>query len=152
MRMTAFLLAQLGAHAADRFAERIAPLDLAPRHVGLLRWIAAHPGASQREIAAAFGVQPSRVVVLVDELERRDLVQRHQDPGDRRSRSVRLTERGERMLAEVGRVFLAHQADLLAALTEEESAVLGELLGKVAAARGLTDGVHPGHAAADSGA
>src|SRR5262249_31405041 len=36
-RSTAFLLAQVGAHAAAQFAERLAPMGLAPAHAGILR-------------------------------------------------------------------------------------------------------------------
>jgi hypothetical protein len=34
----AFLLAQVGAHAAAKFAERLAALDLTPSLVGTLPW------------------------------------------------------------------------------------------------------------------
>ncbi len=46
----AFLLAQLGAHAADRFGERIKGLGVAPRHAGILRMIATTP-CNQRALA-----------------------------------------------------------------------------------------------------
>ena len=36
-----FLLVQLGFHAAERFAEALAPLGLEARHVGMLRRLAA---------------------------------------------------------------------------------------------------------------
>ena len=45
---SAFLLAQVGAHAAQRFTERIGELDLTPAQVGLLRLVASRPGQSQQ--------------------------------------------------------------------------------------------------------
>ena len=64
----AFLLAQIGAHAAERFGERIAQLDLTPPQTGLLRAVAAEPGRSQQAVAEQLRIQPSRFVALVDEL------------------------------------------------------------------------------------
>ncbi|GAA1990066.1 MarR family winged helix-turn-helix transcriptional regulator [Amycolatopsis minnesotensis] len=141
----AFLLPQLGAHAADRFAERIAPLGLAPRHVGLLRWISHNSATTQRDVATAFGVRPSRIVVLLDELEELGLVRREVDPADRRNRAVRLTTQGRRALTRVGQAFLTHQNDLLSALTSSEQATLATLLARVAEQQGLSAGVHPAY-------
>ena len=47
---TAFLLAQLGAHAAGRFGERIEVLGISPPHAGILRMIATTPSCNQRSI------------------------------------------------------------------------------------------------------
>src|SRR5262245_13703773 len=51
----AFLLAQLGAHAAQQFAHRITDLDLTPAQAGLLRTLAHTPGRSQRQLADTLG-------------------------------------------------------------------------------------------------
>lgn len=140
----AFLLAQLGAHAGLRFAERLGPLGLAPRHAGILRILGGSSGLSQRELGARLGALPSRVVALVDELEQRGLVERRDDPADRRSYALHLTERGRAMLADVGRVAREHGERLLAALSAEERQQLGRLLERIAADQGLAPSVHPG--------
>src|SRR5262245_11034122 len=80
----AFLLAQVGAHAAAKFAERLGPLGLTPAHVGSLRVIAASAGASQQDVAERLRMFPSRLVALVDELQERGLVRRVENPRDRR--------------------------------------------------------------------
>src|SRR5436853_1082146 len=72
----AFLLAQLGAHAADCFAERIEGLGVAPRHAGILRIIATTPACNQRLLAKRLGVLPSRMVILLDELTEKGLLER----------------------------------------------------------------------------
>ena len=48
----AFLLAQLGAHAASQFAERLGVLDLTPPDAGILRLLRIAAGLSQQELAA----------------------------------------------------------------------------------------------------
>ncbi len=59
-----------------------------------LETIAAHAAASQRQIAAAAGYDPSDMVVILDRLEEAGLVTRTRDPRDRRRQSVRLTPAG----------------------------------------------------------
>jgi len=141
----AFLLAQVGAHAAARFAERLARLQLQPQHAGALRILSAKEGLTQRELADRLGMFPSRAVALVDDLEQRGLVQRHEDPEDRRSYALRLTEKGRRTLAEVGRVAREHQEALCKALEPRERDQLADLLLRIAEDQGLTPGVHPGY-------
>ena len=86
-----FLLAQIGAHAAARFAERLSALEITPAHAGLLRVIAASAGASQQQVALTLGMFASRMVALVDELQERKLVERLSNPEDRRTYSLALT-------------------------------------------------------------
>jgi DNA-binding MarR family transcriptional regulator len=51
-------------------------------------------GISQREVAAVLGLDPSQVVLLVDELAAAGLVERQAPEGDRRTRLVVATEEG----------------------------------------------------------
>src|SRR5580658_3319103 len=143
---TAFLLAQVGAHAAWRFAGRLAALELAPPHAGIMRILGAQPAITQQALASALGMQPSRLVALVDELDTRGLIERRENPGDRRSYALHLTEKGRAMLEGVGRVGREHQQALLAALNEDEQRQLGALLRRIADQQGLAPGVHPGYA------
>ena len=52
------MLAQLGAHAAWKFAARMQAISLTPALVGVLRFLARNPGATQRELAEAIGMPP----------------------------------------------------------------------------------------------
>ena len=141
----AFLLAQLGAEAAARWAQRIAPLDLTPAQTGLLRLIARQPGQSQQALARQLGTPPSRLVLLLDELEERGLTERRRNPSDRRNHALYLTDDGIRLMARLGQVGAAHEADISAPLTADERAQLHGLLTRMAAHHGLTAGVHPGY-------
>ena len=142
----AFLLAQVGAHAAARFAERLEPLGLTPAHVGSLRIIAASEGTSQQEVATKLGMFPSRLVALVDELQERGLVERVENARDRRIYSLQLTKDGRELLERIGRVAREHQDSLLTSLTAQEREQLASLLQRVAGQQGLQPGVHPGFA------
>jgi len=141
----AFLLTQLGTHAAARFAERLAALHLGPPHAGILHLMAATPGMTQQALAQRLGMVPSRLVALLDELEAQGLTERHMDAGDRRRHSLVLTEKGRRTLAAIGEISQEHQHALLAALSGDEQRQLGMLLQRVADEQGLTRNVHPGY-------
>jgi DNA-binding MarR family transcriptional regulator len=144
-RGTAFLLAQVGAHAATRFAERISELGVIPADVGLLRMIATLPGRSQQSVAEEMGVVPSRVVALVDNLEGKGLVERRRNPQDRRNYELHLTAEGTKVMAQMRRVGSAHEDDICAALDDEQRAQLAGLLEAIASQQGLTPGIHPGY-------
>ena len=141
----AFLLAQLGAHAAARYAERIGEHGFTPPQTGILRLLRGQPGISQQQLAELLGMLPSRVVALVDELESAGYVERVRDGADRRRNSLELTATGKGALRTIGSVARAHDAAICAALTDKEHATLTELLQRIADEQGLTPGVHPGY-------
>ena len=141
----AFLVAQLGAYAADKFGERAAALDFTRPQAGLLRMISREPGQSQQAVARRLGTPPSRLVALVDGLEQRGLIERRRNPGDRRNYALHLTAAGEQAMAALSQASLEHEQAISAPLTHAERAQLSELLGKLAAAHGLVPGVHPGY-------
>ena len=66
----AFLLAQIGTHAGELFAERLKPLELVPAEAGILRILAASSGISQQALAQMLGMYPSRLVAVIDTMER----------------------------------------------------------------------------------
>jgi DNA-binding MarR family transcriptional regulator len=140
----AFLLAQLGAYAASKFAARMQSLDLTPALVGVLRFLARNPGSSQRELAEAIGMPASRLVAMADELERRELVMRVRDEHDRRSHRITLTGAGKAQLAAIAKQAQEHKRELLSALSVEEQEQLEDLLQRIAHEQGLKRGVHPG--------
>ena len=142
-RRAGFLLAQLGTHAHQRLAERLARLDLQPRHFGMLNHLAANEGQSQQALSRALGIHRSAVVALVDHLEHRGLAERRRDPDDRRAYTLYLTPQGSELLAELQRVAEEHEAELLTALDASERSLLISLLQRVAESQGLTAGVHP---------
>jgi DNA-binding MarR family transcriptional regulator len=84
-------------------------------------------------------------VALVDDLAEQDLVERRDDPGDRRAYSLHLTARGHQQLQEIGRLAREHQDALCAALSAPEREQLASLLGRIADQQGLTPLVHPGY-------
>src|ERR1700756_732435 len=139
----AFLLAQLGHHAAERFSERIAALDLTPPHAGILRAIAAAPGRSQQALSTQLQLLPSRVVAFVDELEDRGYVERRPNPDDRRQYALYLTAAGKEVMGKLSRLARQHDRAITSGLSESEQAQLRSLLAAIAHQQGLAPGGHP---------
>jgi DNA-binding MarR family transcriptional regulator len=140
-----FLLAQLGAHAASQFAERLGVLELAPADAGILRLLRVTAGLSQQELAGKLQIHPSRLVAILDNLEKRGLVERRANPEDRRLYSIHLTKDGGEILEKIGRVAREHEDALLSTLTSAERDELAALLLRIADQQGLVRGVHPGY-------
>ena len=141
----AFLLAQLGAHGASKFAERLNALELTPPDAGILRLLNVSSGISQQELSGRLRIHPSRLVAILDNLERRGLVERKPNSDDRRLYSLHLTVDGMEILDRIGKVAREHQDVLLTALSAEERSELCGLLQKVADQQGLARGIHPGY-------
>jgi DNA-binding MarR family transcriptional regulator len=140
----AFLLSQVGAHSSTKFAERLEPLELKPPHVGILRVIHQSDGLSQQALGEKLGMFPSRLVGIIDELERKGLVERRNSPTDRRSYALCLTQAGQMALVQIDRVSREHQDSVCAALSDAERVQLADLLRRIAAQQGLAPGIHPG--------
>jgi DNA-binding MarR family transcriptional regulator len=140
----ALLLVQLGMEAARQFGERLAPLGVEPRHVGMLSRLAANEGKAQQVIGELIGLNPTQMVFLVDELESRGFVERRRNPSDRRSYALYLTPAGQDMLGKVQEVARVHQARLGESLSQSEQDQLTELLRRIARDQGISGQSLPG--------
>ncbi|HEY7054554.1 MAG TPA: MarR family winged helix-turn-helix transcriptional regulator [Mycobacterium sp.] len=140
----AFLLAQLGHHAAEKFSERIASVGLTPPQAGILRAVAANPGRSQQALSSRLRLLPSRVVAFVDDLEQRGLVERRPNPDDRRQYALYLTANGKELMRKLSRLARQHERAVTSGLDDSQRAQLNHLLATLAQHQGLAPGVHPG--------
>lgn len=140
----AFLLSQVGIYASRRFAEKMEAIDLQPPLFRILNLIDAAEGRSQQAIGAGIEVPPSRMVALVDELERRGLVERRPDPKDRRVRALFLTAKGKKTLARGREIATAHERELTKDMPAADRKRLIELLQQIVDRQTIGAGVHPG--------
>jgi DNA-binding MarR family transcriptional regulator len=140
----AFLLSQVGLHAARRFAERMEEIDLSPSLFRVLNLVDAAEGRSQQAIGQAIEVPASRMVALVDDLERRGLVERRPDPEDRRIRALFLTKEGREALARGREIADSHERDLTKGMPAADRRQLIDLLRQIVDRQTIGEGVHPG--------
>ena len=96
--------------------------------VRALKRIAAKP-MSLRELAAAMNVDPPNCTAIVDDLERRGLVERQAHPTDRRSKLVVITPAGAELSATAKKV-MDEPPSALANLSTADLKALAEILAK----------------------
>lgn len=121
----------------------------------VITFLAQHPDVTQKELAQALGVIPASLSEVLMKLERKGLVERKKDEGDRRLVRVKLTEEGQKILEQPEEIL----TDPFQALTQEEQETLKQLLSKLladweercSAQRKRPGGRHSGHAGAHSG-
>ncbi len=140
----AFLLSQVGILASQRFAQRIAEAGLHPPQFRVLNMVDAAEGRSQQAIAEAIGAPPSRMVMIVDELEEQGLVERRPHPSDRRVHALYLTDAGRRTLARGRKIAAEHEEELMRGFSAADRKKLAAFLRKVVDEQGIGSGVHPG--------
>lgn len=140
----AFLLSQVGIHAARQFSERIAEVELTPPLFRVLNLIDAAEGRSQQAIGEAVEVPASRMVALVDDLEQRGLVERRPHPTDRRVRALYLTPKGRKTLARGREIAEAHEEALTRGMAAADRKRLVALLQKIVDEQTIGRGIHPG--------
>jgi DNA-binding MarR family transcriptional regulator len=144
-----FTVSSLGYAVASAFRELLVPLGLDPKVFALLASVASSEGVTQQAIAGRLQVAPSRMVAAVDSLEERGLLERRQNPDDRRARALYLTQAGRALLVRAFAVADEHEQRLTSDLSGEERGQLLDMLGRVGAHVGIPRGVQPatGHSA-----
>jgi DNA-binding MarR family transcriptional regulator len=129
-KSVSFLIARIGFESGRRLKERLEPFGIEPRQFALLNQVELREGMSQQAIADSIGIPKSRMVAIVDALEKRDLVERRR--GDRRTHAIYLTDRGNELLRQTRRAAMEHDADLTGGLSTKEREQLVTLLRKLA--------------------
>jgi DNA-binding MarR family transcriptional regulator len=86
------------------------------------------------------GVDRTTMVGLVDELEKKGLVERRPDPLDRRKNVVALTEAGRTTVQDATRAVAEAERRFLGPLSDDEGAALREALRATAFAQRLNAG------------
>jgi len=115
----------------QHFNRSLGDAGISPPQFGTLVLIEANPGISQSAVAAALRFDRSTLVQIVDRLEGSGLVVRESSSRDRRSHALKLTAKGERLLADLKRRVRAHEAAIAGALSEAERDMLVALLARV---------------------
>jgi DNA-binding MarR family transcriptional regulator len=131
------LLLNLGRAAQRRFNDALRASDLTPRHLCVLDELRQGP-MSQQALADRVGVDPTKLVGLLNDLEGRHLVLRRRDATDRRRHIVETSEEGAAQVDAALAVAAAVEDGLLAGLDGEQRAQLRELLVLATESSGLT--------------
>ena len=113
------------------FSESLGEFDVTPGLFGVLVVIEANPGLKQTELARAAHLDRSTVVSVIDNLERRGLVERRQAENDRRSNALMITTEGVALLKKLKRRVTEHEKRLVEHLSDDEQATLVSLMKRI---------------------
>lgn len=97
------LLTRLFHDHRRRFMAIAHEFELAPQQIAALKTLGERGAIPMSELAGALECDTSNVTGIVDRLEQRGLVERHNDTKDRRVKLLELTDRGAELGREVGR-------------------------------------------------
>ena len=129
---TEFLAARARSVGSRRANEDLASLDLKVRSYSVLSLACSGLNPSQRELAEFLFLDPSQIVALVDQLEKRGAVKRKADPRDRRSKVIVPTEEGRALYTHAREVVEGATETSMEQLSAAEQKELRRLLQKVA--------------------
>jgi MarR family transcriptional regulator, transcriptional regulator for hemolysin len=98
---------------------------------GLTMWayavllaLTAQPARSQAALAAQIGADKTRLIPILDDLQKRGLIERSPDPADRRSHLLAATPEGRRTTGKTQQEIQHQEDELLALLLPDDRAAL----------------------------
>jgi DNA-binding MarR family transcriptional regulator len=130
----AFLISRIHGRMHRDFATSLAPLRIEPRHFGTLTALTATGPISQAELARHVGLSGASMVQIIDDLEKRGLVERRRLASDRRTQVLHLQPGVPEVLAEAARLAAEMTEPLLGVLSATRRKRLLVLLQRVVTA------------------
>ena len=126
-----YLLRRNHQRSVDIFTRTVGD-DVTRQQIGTLLALHRRPGASQRDLVDATGIDKSTLKEMLGRLVKRGWVRRERDAHDSRAWTMHLTSRGLGMLIERIEKVEAAQREILAPLPAEDRVVLLRHLRKLA--------------------
>ncbi|QLJ02956.1 winged helix-turn-helix transcriptional regulator [Streptomyces sp. NEAU-sy36] len=108
--------------------------------LALLRHVEANDGVTVRRAAAALLMKPNNVSALVTQLSEQGLLERRQDPQDKRIAHLHLTVTSRQQIGEVRHLMSGQVAQALRTMTDGELDALGSALSSL---QELNKRLHP---------
>ena len=100
------------------------------KELAALAYLRDYEEVTQQTLVDGLCIDTNYCVLLLNELESADLVERRRDPSDRRRHLVTMTEEGRKALHRAEAAQQTLEDEILGALNEEERAKLSHLLRK----------------------
>src|ERR671937_2561646 len=115
-RWPTLLMIKLGRITTHRFTEALEPLGIRPRHVAALIELRDHGELTQQSLCGRLHLDPTNLVAILNDLERRGLATRRRDPEDRRRHIVEISKRGIALVEKASKVMDGVEDELLEGL------------------------------------
>src|SRR5438874_9168964 len=114
------LMIKLGRITMHRFTEALEPFGIRPRHVAALIELRDHGQLTQQSLCGQLHLDPTNLVAILNELERRGFATRRRDPEDRRRHLVEVSNKGIALIEKVSEVMDGVEEELLEGLDPPE--------------------------------
>src|SRR3954471_23036972 len=88
------LMIKLGRITMHRFTEALEPFGIRPRHVAALIELRDRGELTQQSLCGQLHLDPTNLVAILNDLERRGYATRRRDPDDRRRHLVQVSKKG----------------------------------------------------------
>ncbi len=126
---------QRAAHLLNKRADRalIEAAGVTTAQAAVLVIIASGTKTTQRDIAAALGINESAMTAMMVRLERMQLVAKCADPTDRRSKTLQLSKQGQQVLGKARPAFATINALIDQAIGADDMDGFGNALSRLSA-------------------
>ncbi|MDD9265806.1 MarR family winged helix-turn-helix transcriptional regulator [Paenibacillus sp. GCM10023248] len=126
-----FILNHAGRRMTQLLSLHFQPYDMTTEQWVVLHRLACEDGISQKTLAIRAEKDQTNITRILDQLERKGLVERKANENDRRSFLTFITDQGRAMNDKLNPIEQQVIASLLTGFTEEQVSLLRELLLKI---------------------
>ena len=130
-RTFGFLLKDTSRLHGQRFEQRAAALGLTLPQCRVLIYLANREGISQVQLAELTDLEPMTLVRTLDYLESQGLLERRNDPADRRARRLYLKPKGEPLMDAIWHLVALTRREAFAGIPRKHADLMIELLEKI---------------------
>ena len=134
-----FLIGRVSRRLNKITKESIMPYKLTTSQFFLLIALYEENGILISKLAEKVALDKATLTGIIDRLERDGLVERRDDPKDRRAIRVYLTPKAESLREELLEIYHRNNSRFLSVLSEEEREVFERVVQKLESIRGYTD-------------
>lgn len=131
LERASFLLNRLGQRIREATEQVLKPYQLTGKHVGVMTIIHDRGSIQQNEIGLCMHIDRTTMVDVVDDLENKGLVERKDNPVDRRAYALVLTPKGKSILPRVQKLCVAAEGRFLSHLSPKDQREFVEILQKL---------------------
>jgi DNA-binding MarR family transcriptional regulator len=128
---TIYLLRQAQLLTYAQMVEPLKAFDLTPAQYVVLSLSRSEDGRSAADLARRSHITPQSMNEIIAVLDRKGLIQRREDPDNRRILRVTLSKDGKKLLADCDKQIDRMESEFFRCLNEKELATLRTLLAKL---------------------
>ena len=110
------------------FLERMAVYNMRPVDFSVMSVVRHNPGVTSRQLCATLGLLPPNLVLMINQLEKRQLLERRPHPHDGRAMGLHLTPQGTEMMEQAETTAYNLELEATSRMTSAQRATMIRLL------------------------